>query len=115
MVATVDNSYHRISSSNNADLDHPAIQTTNSAWTRVVLSISTCLSVRNSRSFPCFLVDDDLVVARDSLVLEDAVGPASPAIVCGNMDGPSKPLRMDIQATREYRLFVSTGNEFRRR
>ena len=91
MVTAVDNSYRRISGSNNADLDHPAIQTTNAARTRVVLYISTGLSLRDSRCVSCCPLDDDLAVARYALVLEDAIGCASPTTVCCNMDGTSKP------------------------
>ena len=81
----------------------------------MVLYIPTHLSLRNSRCFSCDLVDDDLAVARNAMVLEDAPGRASPTNVCCNMDGTSKPFRMDIQATRKYRLFVSAGNKVRQR
>jgi len=52
---------------------------------------------------------------RDALVLEDHIGFVSSATVCCNMDGTSKPFRMDIQAAREYRLYAGAGSEFRRR
>ena len=108
MVTAVDNSYRWINGSNNADLDHPAIQTTNAARTRVVLYISTDLSLSNSRRVSDCPFDDDLAVARYALVLEDAIGCASPATVCCYMDGASKPFRMDIQAARESCLLVSS-------
>jgi len=81
----------------------------------VVLYIPAHLSLRNSRCFSCGLVDDDMAVARDTMVLEDAIGRASPTNVCCNVDGTPKPLRMDVPATRKYRLFVSAGNELRQR
>ena len=74
----------------------------------MVLYISTDLSIRNRRRVSYCSLDDDLAVARYALVLEDAVGCASPASICCNMDGTSKPFRMDVQAAREYRLLVGS-------
>ena len=79
----------------------------------MVLSMSSCLSDSNSHRFSGCFVNDDLAMARYSMVLEDAFSRAAPATVCRNLDGPSKPFRMDVQATRKHRLFVSEGNEFR--
>ena len=74
----------------------------------MVLYISTDLSLRNRRRVSYCSLDDDLAVARYALVLEDAVGCSSPASICCNMDGTSKPFRMDVQAAREYRLLVGS-------
>jgi len=76
----------------------------------VVLYISTDLSLRNSRRVSYGPLDDDLAVARHALVLEDAVGCASPTTVCCNMDGPPKPFRMDVQAAREHRLQIGRAH-----
>jgi len=76
----------------------------------MVLYISTVLSLRDSRCVSCCPLDDNLAVARYALVLEDAIGCASPTTVCCNMDGTSKPFRMDIQAAREYRLLAGAGS-----
>ena len=74
----------------------------------MVLYISTNFSLRNSRRVSYCSLDDDLAMARYALVLEDAIGSASPTTVCCNMDGTSKPFRMDIQTAREYRLLVGS-------
>ena len=74
----------------------------------MVLYISTDLSLRNRRRVSYCSLDDDLAMARYALVLEDAIGRASPPTVCCNMDGTSKPFRMDIQTAREYRLLVGS-------
>ena len=76
----------------------------------MVLYISTDLSLRNNRRVSNGPLDDDLAVARHALVFEDAIGCASPTTVCCNMDGASKPFRMDIQAAREYRLLAGSGS-----